>query len=61
MLTTLYLEKRNIRLQLEATDDEDEIGEWEWKLKMLRAEESSLHKIESGLQSRLSAARAGVA
>jgi hypothetical protein len=53
MLAGLYLEKRNIRMQLEATDDEEEIAELEWKLKSIRSEESSLHRIESGLQSRL--------
>jgi hypothetical protein len=53
MLYSLYLEKRNIRMVLEKTDDEEEIGDLEWKLKMLRNEESSLHRLESGLQSRL--------
>ena len=53
MLYSLYLEKRNIRLELEELEDDDEIGELEWKLKMLRNEESSLHRLESGLQSRL--------
>ena len=56
MLAGLYAEKRRIRLALEELDtleDEDEVGELEWRLKMLRNEESSLHRIESGLQSRL--------
>lgn len=56
MLTQLYLEKRNIRMalqQLDVESDDDEIGELEWRLKMIRGEESSLHRIESGLQSRL--------
>ena len=53
MLAGLYLEKRSIRQQLDATDDEDEIAELEWRIKMIRSEESSLHRIESGLQSRL--------
>jgi hypothetical protein len=53
MLAGLYVEKRAIRTQLDATDDEDEIAELEWKIKMIRNEESSLHRIESGLQSRL--------
>ena len=53
MLAEAYLEKRKVRMQLEQTDDEDEIAELEWKLKMIRNEESSLHRIESGLQSRL--------
>ena len=53
MLAELYLEKRTIRMQLEDTDDEDIIGDLEWRLKMIRNEESSLHRIESGLQSRI--------
>jgi len=52
-LTQLYLEKRNLRFKIMATDDEETIGELEWELKLLRSEESSLHRIESGLQSRL--------
>jgi hypothetical protein len=53
MLYSLYLEKRNLRAELSSTDDEDEMGEIEQELKMIRGEESSLHRIESGLQSRL--------
>lgn len=53
MLAGLYMEKRSIRMQLDATDDDDEIAELEWRIKMIRSEESSLHRIESGLQSRL--------
>jgi len=53
MLYGLYLEKRNLRMQLQRTDDDDEIGELEWQLKHIRSEESSLHRLESGLQSRL--------
>lgn len=56
LLAGLYMEKKNIRLRLEELDadsDEDEVSELEWRLKMLRNEESSLHRIESGLQSRL--------
>jgi hypothetical protein len=53
MLAELYLEKRAIRQELEATDDDEEIGELEWRLKQIKSEESSLHRIESGLQSRL--------
>jgi len=52
-LTQSYLVARNLRMKLTATNDEDEIGELEWQLKLLRQEESSLHRIESGLQSRL--------
>lgn len=53
MLAELYMEKRTIRMQLEDTDDEEIIGDLEWRLKMIRNEESSLHRIESGLQSRI--------
>lgn len=50
----LYLlEKQEIRRQLERTDDEEEIGNLEWQLKLLRNEEGSLQRIMSGLQSRL--------
>lgn len=55
-LTQLYLEKRNLHQQLSQTIDEETIGELEWQLKLLRSEESSLHRIESGLQSRLKVA-----
>jgi hypothetical protein len=53
LLVEYFLEKRNLRKELELTDDEEKAEELEWKLKMLRAEESSLHRIESGLQSLL--------
>jgi hypothetical protein len=53
MLAELYLEKRNVRMELEQTEVEEEIAELEWRIKMIRNEESSLHRIESGLQSRL--------
>lgn len=53
MLYALYQEKRNLGLLLSRTDDEEEIGDIEWRLKHLRSEESSLHRLESGLQSRL--------
>lgn len=52
-LTQLYLAKRNLRMKLMATDDEEEIGDLEFEMKLLRSEESSLHRITSGLQSRL--------
>jgi hypothetical protein len=53
LLVEYFLEKRNLRKELELTNDEEKAEELEWKLKMLRAEESSLHRIESGLQSLL--------
>lgn len=53
MLAQLYMEKRQIRMELEDTNDEEIIGDLEWRLKMIRNEESSLHRMESGLQSRL--------
>ena len=46
-------EKVRIREEIERTDDELEIGDLEWKLKMIRNEEQSLVKIGSMLQSRL--------
>lgn len=52
-LTQLYLEKRNLRFKIMATDDEEELGDLEFEMKLIRSEESSLHRIESGLQSRL--------
>ncbi len=52
MLYELYMEKRNIRLQIETEMDEEMIGELEYQLKLLKSEETSLHRIESGLQSR---------
>jgi len=52
-LTLSYLKARNLREQLVQTNDDDKIGELEWQLKLIRQEESSLHRIESGLQSRL--------
>lgn len=53
MLYALYLEARNLRLRIVSEQDEDILGELEWELKMIRREESSLHRLESGLQSRL--------
>lgn len=53
LLADLYAQKRILRVALENTDDDDEIGDLEWRLKLLRQEESSLHRLESGLQSRL--------
>lgn len=60
MLYLLYQEKRQLRLQINLELNDQEIGDLEYEMKMIRAEESALHRIESGLQSRLSAARAGV-
>lgn len=52
-LTQLYLEKRLLRFKILATDDEEELGDYEYEMKLIRSEESSLHRIESGLQSRI--------
>lgn len=57
MLYALYLEARNLRLQIQAEMDEDVMGELEYELKLIRREESSLHRLESGLQSRLKAGK----
>lgn len=49
-----YLEQKvDIREQLGMSNDDDDIGELEWKLKLIRNEEASLQKIGSMLQSRL--------
>lgn len=53
MLYQLYMEKRALRIQLETEMDEEIASTIEWRLKHLKQEESSLHRIESGLQSRL--------
>lgn len=52
-LYALYQEKRKLRYMLQRTEDDEEIGEMEYELKQIRGEESSLHRLESGLQSRL--------
>lgn len=51
--------KELVSLKLLRTDDEDEIDQLEYELKLIRSIESSLHRLESGLQSRLSAGRYG--
>lgn len=49
-----YLQdKQDIRRQLELTEDDDEIANLEWRLKLIRNEEQGLAKIGSMLQSRL--------
>ena len=55
MLYQNLIERRNLRHELEETPSDDEllIGDLEWRMKLLRQEESSLHRLESGLQSRL--------
>lgn len=55
-LVALHMKMRNIRIELFKTSDDDTIGELEWQLKLLRQEESSLHRLESGFQSRLKVA-----
>lgn len=52
-LVGLYLEKQKLHRELDATDDADQEEAIEWRLKALRSEEQSLHRIQSGLQSRL--------
>ena len=51
-LMQLYLEKQRLHQELENTEDTDAEEAIEWRLKLLRDEERSLHRIESGLQSR---------
>jgi hypothetical protein len=57
MLYALYMERRNCRVELDATDDEDLICYFENQLKLIGKEETSLQRIMSGLQSRLAVAR----
>ena len=52
-LYSLYQEKRKLRTLIMNEPDDEIVGELEYELKMLRSEETSLHRIESGLQSRL--------
>lgn len=53
MLYLLYQEKRKLRYEINAGRTDEEIGDLEWEMKQIRGEESALHRIESGLQSRL--------
>jgi len=55
-LMQLYLTKRNLRMTLCECEDEEEMADLEYTMKLIRGEESSLHRIESGLQSRLKVA-----
>ena len=56
-LMLLYLEKQRLHTELDNTEDADNEEAIEWRLKQLRDEERSLHRIESGLQSRLKSAQ----
>lgn len=56
-LMQLYLEKQRLHTELDNTEDDDSTEAIEWRLKLLRDEERSLHRIESGLQSRLKSAQ----
>jgi hypothetical protein len=56
-LVQLYLEKQNLHRELDNTEDDDTAEAVEWRLKQVRDEERSLHRIESGLQSRLRSAQ----
>ena len=60
MLTQYLYDKQALRAQLDETDDAGVIALLEGELKLIRNEEQSLQKILSGLQSRLSAAKAGL-
>ena len=52
-LFQLHFEKARLHQELDSTEDEDREEEIEWRLKQLRSEEQGLHRIQSGLQSRL--------
>jgi len=51
IMIQLALEKKNLRAELNSTDDEDVMGEIGQELKMIRSEESSWQRIASCLQS----------
>lgn len=51
IMIQLALEKKNLRAELNNTDDEDVMGEIGQELKMIRSEESSWQRIASCLQS----------
>jgi hypothetical protein len=56
ILVGLANEKANIHRyinELDVDEDEDEIQRWGERIKQIKSEESSWHRIESGLQSRL--------
>lgn len=55
-LTRLMLQLRNLRIRLLAEVDDEVMSDLKYELQLLRQEESSLHHLESGLQSRLRAA-----
>lgn len=57
MLGALYFEMRDVRYQIADAVDDEEIAGLEYHMKNLRREEASLHRIMSGLQSRLKAGR----
>lgn len=57
MLGALYFEMRDVRYRIMDAEDDDDIAEYEYYMKSLRREEASLHRIMSGLQSRLKAGR----
>ncbi len=50
-LNVLYMQKAKLHEELRNADDEGAVEVIEWQLKLLREEERSLHRIESGLQS----------
>jgi hypothetical protein len=53
VLHTLSLQMITLQLQIDQEEDEDVIGEWELKMKALRRQETSFHRLLSGIQSRL--------
>jgi hypothetical protein len=46
-------QQMNLHLEMDGMEDEDILADAEDELKTLRQQESSLHRIQSGLQSRL--------
>lgn len=55
LLYIKYLEMVNLQLEINAEMDDDVIGGLEYEMKAKRREETSLHRLESGIQSRLKA------
>lgn len=55
LLYIKLLEMVNLQLEINEEMDEERVGELEYQMKAKRREETSLHRLESGIQSRLKA------
>lgn len=56
-LVRLHYEKVDLHRRLDDADDEETEATISWRLKQIRSEEHGLHRIQSGLQSRLRVGR----